>query len=81
MGKTSTVWPNTYDKSGPIYLKEGRAVSSFMLELTPNICENLQFCMSFSTNIRWPSATDQLSDPRMALPNQRVQKSQPSRLD
>src|SRR6266446_4390475 len=38
----STVWLNIYEKSCPIYLKEERMVSSFMLELRPNICENLQ---------------------------------------
>src|SRR2546429_6088982 len=31
--------------------------------------------------VRRPSATDQLLDPRMALPNQPVQKSLPSRLE
>src|SRR5204863_8808471 len=37
-------------------------------------------CSPTATN-QWPRATDQLWDPRMALPNQSVQKSLPSRLE
>lgn len=35
----SMAWPNIYDKIGPMFLIEGRTVSSFLLELWPNISE------------------------------------------
>ena len=38
----SMVQPIIFENTGPIIMVEGRTISSFILELRPNICENLQ---------------------------------------
>jgi hypothetical protein len=40
----SMVRPNICEKLGPICMIEGGPASSFILELMPNICENLHSC-------------------------------------
>jgi hypothetical protein len=51
------VQPNMCENIGPMFVRAGRKVSSFMLELRPNICENLQanyqkYLGSYSTDMR-----------------------------
>ena len=36
------VQPNMCEKIGPMFVRAGRNVSSFMLGPMPNVCENLQ---------------------------------------
>jgi hypothetical protein len=56
--------------------------ATISVELGKVLCGKAERLMrTIKEEVRWPSATDQLLDPRMALPNQPVQKSLPSRLD
>src|SRR3989442_3204470 len=49
----STVWPNICENIGPIFVRAGCKVSTFILELVPNISDNLQFSVYI-----WPRSTN-----------------------
>jgi hypothetical protein len=44
----SMVQPNMCENIGPMFVRAGRKVSSFMLELMPNISDNLHYLCRFS---------------------------------